>query len=71
MEEILTASEVMDALGGNTGVRMLTGSTANAVSNWRAFGTFPSSTYVVMLAALNARGKTAPASLWKMREIAS
>lgn len=67
MDELHTTSEVMDALGGNTAVAELVGSNNKAVWNWRGFDTFPSNTYVAMTAALNARGKTAPASLWGMK----
>lgn len=68
MDELHTTSEVMDALGGNPVVAELTGSKPKAVSNWRSFETFPSNTYVAMTVALNAIGKTAPASLWGMKQ---
>lgn len=61
-----STSDVMDALGGNQIVATITGRSAKAVSNWRGFDTFPSDTYVVMLAALNAKGFSASASLWRM-----
>lgn len=67
MEELSTTSQVMDALGGNSAVAELTGSTSKAVWNWRGFDTFPSNTYVAMIEALRARGKTAPSSLWGMK----
>ncbi len=67
--EILeTTNQVMDALGGNGPVEILTSSRATAVSNWRGFATFPSKTYVVMIGALHAIGKTAPPSLWGMMQ---
>lgn len=62
-----TADQVFDALGGNSGVAELTGSKPPRVSNWRISGSFPPSFYVVMTDALRARGKTAPAALWRMR----
>ena len=66
--EILeTTSQVMDALGGNGPVTVLTASKPTAVSNWRGFPTFPSNTYVAMIGALHAIGKTAPPSIWGMR----
>lgn len=68
MEELSTTSEVMDALGGNTPVAQLTGSKPTAVSNWRKSETFPSKTYLAMTDALFAKGKTAPASLWGMKQ---
>lgn len=70
MDELCTTSEVIDALGGNRPVAELTSSTHKAVSNWRGFPKFPSNTYLAMTAALAARGKTAPASLWGMRAVA-
>lgn len=74
MIELCTTVEVLDELGGNGPVAELTASTTKAVSNWRSFETFPSNTYVAMIEALRARGKTAPASLWGMKmpaEVAS
>lgn len=68
MDELRTTSEVMDALGGNQPVADLTGSTNKAVSNWRGFEKFPSNTYVAMIAGLRAIGKTAPDSLWGMKQ---
>ena len=67
LEFLETADQVFDALGGNSGIEALTGSLPSAVSNWKAFGSFPPNTYVVMTDALRAVGKTAPASLWRMR----
>lgn len=68
MEELSTTSQVLDALGGNGAVAEITGSTTKAVWNWRGFNTFPSNTYVAMTEALLAKGKTAPASLWGMKQ---
>ncbi len=67
MDELRTTAEVIDALGGNQPVANLTSSTNKAVSNWRGFPTFPSNTYLAIIEALRARGKTAPASLWGMK----
>lgn len=67
MEELLKTSEVVDALGGYLAVAELTGSKPKAASNWRRFETFPSNTYVAMIAALREKGKTAPTSLWGMK----
>lgn len=63
-----TAAKVMDALGGNRAIQELTGGSASAVCNWRAFKRFPSNTYVAMTSALKASGYTAPPSLWRMVE---
>ncbi len=70
LECLDTADQVFDALGGNSGVAELTSSKAPRVANWRAAGSFPPKTYVTMTDALRARGKTAPASLWRMLEAA-
>jgi hypothetical protein len=63
-----TADAVIDALGGNAGLGELTGARTSRISNWRSFGRFPSDMFVVMTEALAAKGHTAPATLWGMRE---
>ena len=70
MTELEDTQSVLDALGGNTAVSELTGATPKAVWNWRGFETFPSNTYVVMIRALEAKGFTAPATLWGMKNAA-
>jgi hypothetical protein len=67
MQKLHTTLDVIVALGGNQSVADLCNSTNKAVSNWRGFETFPSNTYVAMISALHAIGKTAPASLWGMK----
>lgn len=67
MEELSTTAEVVDALGGYLAVAEITQSKPKAVSNWPRFETFPSNTYVALTAALLAKGKTAPATLWGMK----
>lgn len=67
ISNLTTTSEVMDALGGNQTVCLLTGSKPSAVSNWRNQQTFPASTYVAMVSALREIGKDAPPSLWGMK----
>lgn len=67
LEILETTEEVIKALGGNGPVAEITSSKPNAVSNWRGFKTFPANTYVSMTSALEAIGKTAPASLWGMK----
>lgn len=67
MQELSTTSEVIDVLGGYLAVAEITHSKPKAVSNWPRFETFPSNTYVALTAALLAKGKTAPASLWGMK----
>lgn len=71
LEILETTEDVIVALGGNAPVAEITASKPNAVSNWRSFKTFPSNTYVALTAALQAIGKSAPASLWGMKASAS
>jgi hypothetical protein len=68
LEILESTSDVMDALGGNRAVEAITSAKPSAVSNWRGSKVFPSNTYVAMTEALHAIGKTAPASLWGMRQ---
>lgn len=68
LEILESTADVMDALGGNPAVQVITASKPSRVANWRVAKTFPSNTYVVMTEALRAIGKTAPASLWGMRQ---
>jgi hypothetical protein len=68
-QELHTVKEVVEALGGTTAVKALTGgSYLSAVSNWKRRGTFPASTHYVLTRALSERSLRAPASLWGMRE---
>jgi hypothetical protein len=69
MKELLDTGSVMDAIGGNVAVAELTGATPKAAWNWRGFETFPSNTYVAMTRALEAKGFSAPASLWGMKNV--
>lgn len=66
-----TADAVIKALGGNAGLGELTGARSSRVSNWRAFGKFPSDMFLLMNDALSQRGHTAPAALWGMQESVS
>lgn len=71
MVQLKTTSDVMDILGGNTIVAEITGRSAQAVSNWRKFSTFPSNTFVILKAALAVKGYIAPDSLWGMTEVSA
>lgn len=62
-----TAAEVIEALGGDDAVKALTSCSSQTLWNWKDFGRFPSNLFVVMTAALALKGKSAPASLWRMR----
>lgn len=67
--ELTTTSEVVKALGGLQKVAELTGrGRTNVVWNWTATTHFPPDTFLVMQAALERQGKSAPASLWRMIE---
>lgn len=67
LEVLHSTSEVIDALGGNRPVAVLTQRTREqSVSNWRGWDYFPPDTYVVLKDALRAIGKTAPDSMWRM-----
>jgi hypothetical protein len=62
---LTTAGDVIDALGGTGATASLLGIRwPQVVANWRVRGRLPPDRYLVMLAELRARGKTAPPSLW-------
>lgn len=63
----LTVEDVISELGGFDAVKALTGrKSSSAVPMWKLRRKFPPNTYTVMIAALQAKGATAPASLWGM-----
>ena len=68
-EQINTADEVIDRLGGNSIVAAFFDPpvTPNAVGNWRERG-LPPETFVVLTKHLNARKLYAPPSLWRQRQ---
>ncbi len=67
MKELHTVDAVIDALGGTKAVASLTRRKWNsAVSNWKAEGAFPTTTYTILKAELEAIGLSAPDRLWKM-----
>jgi hypothetical protein len=65
-EPLHTANAVVVALGGTRAVAELTGRSDPAVSNWRKADSFPANTYLLLKAALEAKGVTAPDTLWGM-----
>lgn len=70
MRRVSTADEVVEALGGLPNVCELTGANPKQAWNWVGRnGSFPASTYVVMIRALQRRRIVAPAKLWNMRNI--
>lgn len=66
MATLRTTKDVIEALGGTKQVALMTGREYPAAFNWRSFETFPPDTYLVLTAALAARGFSAPPSLWRM-----
>jgi len=67
-EQLDTVADVFTALGDNPGVEALTGSKPSAVSMWKKAERFPSNTYLIITDALRAAGKSAPSSLWGMKQ---
>lgn len=70
VEQINTADDVLDRLGGTNAVAKLLDCDARVVSNWRARG-LPPETFVALTQALNAKDLYAPPSLWRMKAIAA
>lgn len=64
--ELETTADVIEALDGVSAVAALTGRKYGAAFNWKGFPKFPADTFVVMQDALQARGFSAPPSLWGM-----
>jgi hypothetical protein len=63
---LLTTSDVIEKLGGNSSVAEITGRGYTAVSNWKSRETFPPDTYLALQTALQAHGCEAPPRLWRM-----
>lgn len=68
MENIKTASDVIDAFGGNATASRVLGVGYNSICNWKAYGRFPADTYLLMQGELKTRGFVAPDNLWRMRK---
>lgn len=68
-DELQTASEVVDALGGPAATGRLTGRTPQAACNWKATGKLPAELYLLINKALEREGKRAPAALFGMARI--
>lgn len=58
---------VIEALGGSSAVRKLTGQSPQGLHNWRKAGRFPSDLYVMMTEALHRAGRVADPKLWGQR----
>ena len=67
MQQLNTASEVIEALGGLKAVRALFDAKQSTVGMWKQAGAFPANRYLAMLSMLRARGYNAPASLWRQK----
>jgi hypothetical protein len=63
----MTASDFIDALGGNAAVAQIAGVGRSAVSNWRKFGRLPPRLYLRFAAAARDRGIEAPERLFAER----
>lgn len=68
MKELQTASEVIEALGGHRATSILTRRKGTAVYNWGYNNKLPPDTYFAIIDPLNAKGMTAPKTLWGMVE---
>jgi hypothetical protein len=66
--ELVTASQVIDALGGTTKVAKLCDRSPQSVTNWRAANRLPADTFLVISEELVRIGQTAPPSLWGIKE---
>jgi hypothetical protein len=60
----MTASDLIDALGGNRGMAAIAGVLPTAVSNWRKIGRIPPRLYLPIAAAGRARGVAVPEGLF-------
>ena len=63
----MTASELIDALGGNKPVSEMMQVRRSAVSNWRKFGQLPPRLYLKFEDACRARGVKCPRELFEAR----
>jgi len=67
MEDLRTADEVIDALGGTAATARFTGRKDQHVSNWRAAGRLPADTYLIVTKELKRLRKKASPSLWGIK----
>jgi hypothetical protein len=72
LRHLKTAKDVIAELGGFEAVTELTNTAGSSTApTWQWRGKFPPKTFAVMMAALQAKGSTAPVSLWGMIEAQS
>lgn len=67
-QELDTASDVVDVLGGSTKAAAMVGRRVQHATNWRAAGRFPPNTFLIFQRELKRRGYYAPPSLWGIWE---
>lgn len=66
---VMTASDFIDALGGNAAVAQIAGVGRSAVSNWRKFDRLPPRLYLRFAAAARKQGIEAPERLFEERRV--
>jgi hypothetical protein len=64
----LTASDVIDALGGTGATARIARRTPQTVSNWRLVNKLPPQTFLTISQELRSRGMDAPPSLWGIEQ---
>lgn len=67
LEQISTANDVLEALGGGTKAARLAGCSPQNLSNAIRRGRLPPSTFVIFTEALRACGLAAPPELWGIK----
>ena len=65
-KHLRTASEIVVAIGGNSVLAKLTGRKTQHITNWKAQGTLPPATYLVVTDELRRLGYDAPPELWRI-----
>ena len=69
-KQLHTVEDVIKELGGPDAVKEMTNRDGQwTVAMWKNRKKFPPNTYLIMKAALDAKGVRAPASLWGIHEL--
>ena len=66
MKILKTTADVIARLGGVQAVADMTGRGYTCAHNWKQFGVFPASTFLLLTTALRRRGYVARKALWRM-----